>query len=191
MVKVEITMEKTIRVAMEFEATEEQIERLTRGENPFAEEMEKELKNGAIEYDYAAVNLDTNEDIMTWDQEVDIMYEKVKNIIKDNYNLSENDIEIATQDIVERCFIITGIPKDEELFDYIAEYLDRQEVNIMITDGVLGAVQMIIDRFKKSEEIYAGKIIWDMLSDYDEDEWRSMSNEEKAEWIADYVRKVG
>lgn len=53
------------------------------------------------------------------------MYEKVKNIIKDNYNLSENDIEIATQDIVERCFIITGIPKDEELFDYIAEYLDR------------------------------------------------------------------
>ena len=61
----------------------------------------------------------------------------------------------------------------------------------MITDGVLGAVQMIIDRFKKSEEIYAGKIIWDMLSDYDEDEWRSMSNEEKAEWIASYVRKEG
>lgn len=67
MAKVEITMEKTIRVAMEFEATEEQIERLKRGENPFAEEMEKELKNGDIEYDYAAVNLDTNEDIMTWD----------------------------------------------------------------------------------------------------------------------------
>ena len=61
----------------------------------------------------------------------------------------------------------------------------------MITDGVLGAVQMIIDRFKTSDEIYAGKIIWDMLSDYGEDEWRSMSNEEKAEWIADYVRKVG
>ena len=66
-----------------------------------------------------------------------------------------------------------------------------KEVYIMITDGVLGAVQMIIDRFKTSDEIYAGKIIWNMLSDYDEDEWRSMSNEEKAEWIADYVRKVG
>ena len=50
---------------------------------------------------------------------------KVKKIITDNYNLSEKDVEIATQDIVERCFVITGILKDEELFDYIAEYLDR------------------------------------------------------------------
>lgn len=53
------------------------------------------------------------------------MYEKVKKIITDNYNLSEKDVEIATQDIVERCFVITGVPKDEELLDYIAEYLDR------------------------------------------------------------------
>lgn len=58
----------------------------------------------------------------------------------------------------------------------------------MITDGVLGAVQMIIDRFKTSEEIYTGKIIWDMLSDYDEDEWRSMSDEEKVEWIIKYLK---
>ena len=67
MAKVEITMEKTIRVAMEFDATEEQIEMLERGENPFAEEMEKELKNGDIEYDYAAVNQETGLDIKTWD----------------------------------------------------------------------------------------------------------------------------
>lgn len=67
MVKVEITMEKTMRVAMEFDATEEQIEMLERGENPFAEEMEKELKNGDIEYDYAAVNQETGLDIKTWD----------------------------------------------------------------------------------------------------------------------------
>ena len=53
------------------------------------------------------------------------MYEKVKKIITDNYNLSKKDIETATQDIIERCFVITGVPKDEELFDYIAEYLDR------------------------------------------------------------------
>lgn len=53
------------------------------------------------------------------------MYEKVKKIITDNYNLSEKDVETATQDIVERCFVTTGVPKDEELFDYIAEYLDR------------------------------------------------------------------
>ena len=53
------------------------------------------------------------------------MYEKVKKIITDNYNLSKKDTEIATQDIIERCFVITGVPKDEELFDYIAEYFDR------------------------------------------------------------------
>ena len=53
------------------------------------------------------------------------MYEKVKKIITDNYNLSKKDIETATQDIIERCFVITGVSKDEELFDYIAEYLDR------------------------------------------------------------------
>ena len=66
MAKVEITMEKTMRVAMEFDATEEQIEMLERGENPFEEEMEKELKNGDIEYDYAAVNQETGLDIKTW-----------------------------------------------------------------------------------------------------------------------------
>ena len=65
--KIEITMEKTMRIAMEFDATEEQIEMLERGENPFAEEMEKELKNGDIEYDYAVVNQETGLDIKTWD----------------------------------------------------------------------------------------------------------------------------
>ena len=53
------------------------------------------------------------------------MYEKVRKIITDNYNLSKKDIETAPQDIIERCFVITGVPKYEELFDYIAEYLDR------------------------------------------------------------------
>ena len=67
MAKVEITMEKTMRVAMEFDATEEQIEMLERGENPFAEEMEKELEHGDIEYDYAAVDQETGLDIKTWD----------------------------------------------------------------------------------------------------------------------------
>ena len=61
----------------------------------------------------------------------------------------------------------------------------------MVTDGILVAVQMIIDRFKTHEEVNAGENIFNMLGDYDEDEWYSMSDEEKAEWIADYVRKVG
>ena len=67
MAKVEITMEKTMRVAMEFDATDEQVEMLERGENPFVDEMEKELENGDIEYDYAAVNQETGLDIKTWD----------------------------------------------------------------------------------------------------------------------------
>lgn len=35
-------MEKTCRVAMEFDATEEQVKMLAHGKNPFTEEMEKE-----------------------------------------------------------------------------------------------------------------------------------------------------
>ena len=61
----------------------------------------------------------------------------------------------------------------------------------MITDGILDAVQMIIDRFETPEEVNAGENIFNMLGDYDEDEWYSMSDEEKAEWIASYVRKEG
>ena len=53
------------------------------------------------------------------------MHEKVRKIIKDNYNLSEEDIETATVDIVERCFVITGIPRNEDLLTYIADYMER------------------------------------------------------------------
>ena len=61
----------------------------------------------------------------------------------------------------------------------------------MITDGIFGAIRMIIDRFEIPEEVNAGENIFNMLGDYDEDEWYSMSDEKKAEWIAGYVRKVG
>ena len=64
--KIEITMEKTMRVAMEFDATEEQIEMLERGENPFYDIMERRLDHGDVEYDYAAVDINTGLDIATW-----------------------------------------------------------------------------------------------------------------------------
>lgn len=67
MARVEVTMEKTLRVAMEFEATEEDIEMLEMGINPFQDEMEVELCNGDVEYDYAAVNQDTGITIKEWD----------------------------------------------------------------------------------------------------------------------------
>lgn len=59
--KIEITMEKTMRIAMEFEVTEEQIEALKCGENPFYEQMEKEIENGDVEYDYAVNDIHGNE----------------------------------------------------------------------------------------------------------------------------------
>ena len=40
------------------------------------------------------------------------------------YNLTEEEITEATEDIVERCFAY-GIPQFEELEDYIANYMDR------------------------------------------------------------------
>lgn len=67
MARVEVTMEKTLRVAMEFEATEEDIEMLEMGINTFQDEMEEELKNGDIEYDFAAVNQDRGITIKEWD----------------------------------------------------------------------------------------------------------------------------
>lgn len=51
--RVEITLEQTKRVAMEFDVTDEQLEMLRNGQNPFADEMEKELDSGDLEYDYA------------------------------------------------------------------------------------------------------------------------------------------
>ena len=65
--KVEITVEKTQRVAMEVEVTEKQLEQLKLGENLFYEDFEKELSNetGDIEYDYSVNDLDGNE-IVSW-----------------------------------------------------------------------------------------------------------------------------
>ncbi len=50
---------------------------------------------------------------------------KVREIIKNNYNLNMENTEEAVVDIVERCFCITGIPKDEELEEYVREYCNR------------------------------------------------------------------
>lgn len=59
----------------------------------------------------------------------------------------------------------------------------------MVTDGILYAVQGIIDKLQTKEERHAGKIIWDMLSDFDEDKWYLMSNEQKQEWLNGYINK--
>lgn len=65
--KVEITVEKIQRIAMEVEVTEEQLEQLKSGINPFHEDFEEEFSDetGDIEYDYAVNDLDGNE-IVSW-----------------------------------------------------------------------------------------------------------------------------
>ena len=45
----------------------EDIEMLEMGINPFQDEMEEELKNGDVEYDFAAVNQDRGITIKEWD----------------------------------------------------------------------------------------------------------------------------
>lgn len=60
-------MEKTVRVAMEFDVTEEQFKLLENGENPFFDKMKKEIESGAgdIEYDYT-VNDEYGNTLVDW-----------------------------------------------------------------------------------------------------------------------------
>ena len=63
--KVEITMEKIMRVSMEFDVTDEQLKQLKDGENPFWDDLEKEIEHGNTEYDYAVDDLSGRE-IVGW-----------------------------------------------------------------------------------------------------------------------------
>ena len=49
----------------------------------------------------------------------------VREIIENNYNLDKENIEEVVVDIVERCFCVTGIPKNEELEEYVEKYFNR------------------------------------------------------------------
>jgi hypothetical protein len=54
----------------------------------------------------------------------DEWYKVVAKHLAENYTLSNEDIEMATEDIVGRCFCY-GVPTLSELPEYIAEYMDR------------------------------------------------------------------
>lgn len=64
--KIEITMEKSYRISKEFEATEEQIEMLSCGINPFQAELEAEIEDGTEEIDYAVCD-ENGETIVDWE----------------------------------------------------------------------------------------------------------------------------
>lgn len=56
---IEVTVEKRLRVCKQIEATEEEIEFLRRGDNPFESEFsDEEMEHGDIEWDFAAVDED-------------------------------------------------------------------------------------------------------------------------------------
>lgn len=57
----------------------------------------------------------------------------------------------------------------------------------MVTDGILGAVNQMIRKFKTDEQIRTGNMIYDMLADFDEDEWYDMNDEQIDAWISKYV----
>ena len=61
-----------------------------------------------------------------WDEYPSKMqwYDIVEEFIRKHYNLTEEDIETATEDIVGRCFAY-GVPTIEELPEYIAVYMNR------------------------------------------------------------------
>lgn len=59
----------------------------------------------------------------------------------------------------------------------------------MVTDGILGALNMINKQFNTPEAKQAGEDIWTMLSDFDEDEWAEKSVDECAEWVKGYIRE--
>lgn len=54
---VEITVEKVLRASKEIEVTEDQLEKLKNGDNPFKEEMEKEILNGCFDEDFTVCDI--------------------------------------------------------------------------------------------------------------------------------------
>ena len=56
--RVEITLEETRRVSMEFDVTEEEFEMLQNGENPFEDELMMNIDNAFVEYDYAVSDME-------------------------------------------------------------------------------------------------------------------------------------
>lgn len=58
----------------------------------------------------------------------------------------------------------------------------------MITDGILSAVQGMIDKFESSEARNAGIAIWKMLAEFDEDNWNDLKDSGATdEWLKHYI----
>ena len=59
----------------------------------------------------------------------------------------------------------------------------------MITDEILNAVTMINEHFLSTKEKQAGEKILAMLTDFNEDTWEEMNEDEKEKWILEYTEE--
>ena len=78
------------------------------------------LTNTYIPNYFTSEELENNQATFTEDQ----WYGIVSHIIRQNHDVTEEEIAEATEDIVGRCFII-NMPEFNELEEYIACYMDR------------------------------------------------------------------
>lgn len=78
------------------------------------------LTNTHIAHAFTTEHLTHNEVNFTQQQWQGI----VEHFLRYGYDLTDEEITDATEDIVGRCFVY-GIPKIHELADYIADYMNR------------------------------------------------------------------
>lgn len=58
----------------------------------------------------------------------------------------------------------------------------------MVTDGIMTAVQGMIDQFNSSKEKNTGEAILKMLTDFDEDNWQDLKDSAATtEWLKQYL----
>lgn len=91
------------------------------GSNPYICKTEEEFQRLQKKYGCALEKIKNG----FWLVNMNRIRDKVNEIIKENYNFDEATIQKATQDIVDRCFWVTGVPSEDELFDYVKGYLSR------------------------------------------------------------------
>ena len=61
----------------------------------------------------------------------------------------------------------------------------------MVTDGILCAVQGMVDRFDTAEQKKAGEAIYEMLADFNEDDWEALhSPRDIGEWLDRYIEQT-
>ena len=58
----------------------------------------------------------------------------------------------------------------------------------MVTDSLLQAVKETINNFETEKEKQAGQAIFNMLTDFEEDAWNDMNEEQKTDWVKQFVK---